>query len=95
MLHEKRFIRRTMPCGMVRYIFLFSCGHWLALGPLTGFAMNPARDFGPRLFLLMSGWGDKALGTDYYGLIVPIFATIAGGLIAGALYKNAIGKRFI
>ena len=67
----------------------------IALGPLTGFAMNPARDFGPRLFLLMSGWGDKALGTDYYGLIVPIFATIAGGLIAGALYKNAIGKRFI
>ncbi len=43
----------------------------------------------------MSGWGDKALGTDYYGLIVPIFATIAGGLIAGALYKNVIGKRFI
>jgi len=67
----------------------------IALGPLTGFAMNPARDFGPRLFLLMSGWGDKALGTDYYGLIVPIFATIAGGLIAGALYKNVIGKRFI
>ncbi|SUX61872.1 propanediol diffusion facilitator [Citrobacter braakii] len=26
-------------------------------GPLTGFAMNPARDFGPKLFAWMAGWG--------------------------------------
>lgn len=67
----------------------------IALGPLTGFAMNPARDLGPRLFLLMNGWGENALGENYYGLIVPIFATIIGGLIAGAFYKNVIKKYFI
>lgn len=67
----------------------------IALGPLTGFAMNPARDFGPRIFLLLSGWGSSALGEHYYGLIVPIFATILGGLIAGAFYKKIIGKQFI
>ncbi len=26
-------------------------------GPLTGFAMNPARDFGPKLFTWLAGWG--------------------------------------
>ncbi|QAT43403.1 MIP/aquaporin family protein [Aminipila luticellarii] len=67
----------------------------IALGPLTGFAMNPARDLGPRIFLLLSGWGSSALGEQYYGLIVPIFATILGGLIAGAFYKKVIAKHFI
>lgn len=67
----------------------------IALGPLTGFAMNPARDLGPRIFLLLSGWGNNALGEAYYGLIVPIFATIIGGLIAGAFYKKIIQKYFI
>jgi MIP family channel proteins len=67
----------------------------IALGPLTGFAMNPARDFGPRIFLMISGWGEKALGTNYYGLIVPIFATIIGGLIAGAFYQGIIKKYII
>ncbi|HWQ77297.1 MAG TPA: MIP/aquaporin family protein [Anaerovoracaceae bacterium] len=66
----------------------------IALGPLTGFAMNPARDFGPRIFLMIGGWGDTALGTNFYGLIVPIFATIIGGLIAGAFYKGVIKKYF-
>lgn len=26
-------------------------------GPLTGFAMNPARDFGPKIFTWLAGWG--------------------------------------
>jgi MIP family channel proteins len=31
-----------------------------ATGPLTGFAMNPARDFGPKLFTFFAGWGNIA-----------------------------------
>lgn len=31
-----------------------------SMGPLTGFAMNPARDFGPKLFAWMAGWGEIA-----------------------------------
>lgn len=32
-----------------------------ATAPLTGFAMNPARDFGPKLFTFLNGWGSVAM----------------------------------
>ncbi len=47
-----------------------------SMGPLTGFAMNPARDFGPKLFAFLAGWGDVAFtgGQDIPYFLVPIFA---------------------
>lgn len=66
----------------------------LSFGPLTGFAMNPARDFGPRLFLLLGGWGSAALGPNLYGLIVPIFGPIVGAIIAGAVWEKLIVPYF-
>ena len=35
-----------------------------SFGVLTGFAMNPARDFGPKLFVMLAGWGRFALGEN-------------------------------
>ncbi|WML55288.1 MIP family channel protein [Neobacillus sp. PS3-12] len=64
------------------------CG--ISFGPLTGFAMNPARDFGPRLFLIAAGWGTNVLGPHMYGLIVPIFGPIIGALFGGGVYKKLI-----
>ncbi|MGG2992123.1 MIP family channel protein [Paenibacillus macerans] len=62
----------------------------ISFGHLTGFAMNPARDLGPRLLLLLSGWGTNALGPNLYGLIVPVFGPIAGALAGGAVYHKLI-----
>ncbi|MGF1685304.1 aquaporin [Photobacterium japonica] len=64
-----------------------------ALGPLTGFAMNPARDFGPKFFAFLAGWGDVALtgGKDIPYMIVPIMAPILGAAFGGWLYPKAIG----
>jgi len=62
----------------------------IASGPLSGFAMNPARDLGPRLFVMINGWGSHAWGVNYYGILMPIVATILGGIIAGFLYKKVL-----
>lgn len=63
-------------------------------GPLTGFAMNPARDFGPKLFAWMAGWGDIAMtgGRDIPYFIVPIIAPLIGACAGAAIYKYLIGK---
>ena len=63
-------------------------------GPLTGFAMNPARDFGPKLFAWFAGWGDIAMtgGRDIPYFIVPIIAPIVGACAGAAVYRYLIGK---
>lgn len=67
-------------------LLVFSIG--LSLGGSTGYAINPARDLGPRLahFLLpISGKGDS----DWAYSWVPIVGPIIGG-IAGALFYKAL-----
>jgi glycerol uptake facilitator protein len=59
------------------------------IAPLTQACFNPARDFGPRLFASLAGWGTVALpGPRATGfLTVYIVAPVAGALAGGALYE--------
>ncbi|MCA2017510.1 aquaporin family protein [Vibrio tritonius] len=62
-----------------------------SLGPLTGFAMNPARDFGPKLFAYLAGW-DFAMtgGRDIPYFIVPIIGPIFGACFGAWAYPKFI-----
>lgn len=55
----------------------------LSLGGPSGYAINPARDFGPRIFGLLSG--TQGLFSDMYWLI-PLLAPIIGGLVGVFTY---------
>lgn len=58
------------------------------LGPLTMACFNPARDFGPRLFSALAGWGRVPFEANASGwLTVYIVAPILGGLLGGGLYR--------
>jgi len=63
-------------------------------GPLTGFAMNPARDFGPKIFTWFAGWGEIAMtgGRNIPYFIVPIIAPIIGACVGAAIYRYLIAK---
>ena len=67
-----------------------------SIGPLTGFAMNPARDFGPKMFAFIAGWDVVALtgGRSIPYFLVPIFAPVFGALSGSWLYKNVITSHF-
>ncbi|MFB9136781.1 aquaporin [Vibrio sp. AK197] len=63
-----------------------------SLGPLTGFAMNPARDFGPKLFAYLAGWDYALTGArDIPYFIVPILAPICGACFGAWVYPKFIG----
>ncbi|MGL5345779.1 MAG: MIP/aquaporin family protein [Peptostreptococcaceae bacterium] len=62
-----------------------------SFGVLTGFAMNPARDFGPKLFAMLAGWGSTALGENMYFLI-PIVGPIIGAIIGGFVFDKLVVK---
>jgi len=56
----------------------------LSLGGPSGYAINPARDFGPRLFGLLTG--TQGLFTGIYWLAAPIISPLIGGAVAPFLY---------
>lgn len=63
------------------------------LGPLTMACFNPARDFAPRVFSSLAGWGSVPFAANGHGwLTVYILAPLLGGLLGGGLY-SAFFKR--
>ena len=63
-----------------------------SFGSLTGFAMNPARDFGPKLFVSLAGWGRIGLPAPNNYFWVPIVGPIIGALCGGFVYDNCVRK---
>ncbi|AYD89250.1 aquaporin family protein [Actinomyces sp. 2119] len=62
----------------------------LSLGGPTGYAINPARDLGPRIahaFLPIPGKG----GSDWAYSWVPVVGPIVGGVAAGLIVPNLAG----
>jgi glycerol uptake facilitator protein len=70
-----------------------------SFGANAGYAINPARDFGPRLFAYFAGWGKVALPgsysspgfnfSDYFW--VPIVGPLIGGVIGIVIYDLFVG----
>ena len=66
------------------YVIILACG--MSFGGTTGYAMNPARDLGPRLAHACLPIKNKGTSNFAYGLVVPIFGPIIGALLAVGLY---------
>jgi glycerol uptake facilitator protein len=66
----------------------------MAFGGLHGFAINPARDFGPRLFTAVAGFKNNGLTDGVPVFWVPIVGPLLGGLIGAAAYDFGV-RRFL
>lgn len=68
-------------------------GIGMAWGTNAGYAINPARDFGPRLASFVTGYDGAwvtAAGDLYFW--IPIVAPLVGGLIGAGAYKVLIAR---
>lgn len=63
----------------------------LSMGFNSGYAVNPARDLGPRLFTAMAGWGVDVFTARKGWFLVPIFAPFIGTLIGVMVYQLMVG----
>jgi glycerol uptake facilitator protein len=63
----------------------------MSFGASTGYAINPARDLGPRILAAMEGWGDAAFPGDQGNLNdyfwIPIVGPIVGAIVGCILYE--------
>ncbi len=62
------------------------------IAPLTQACFNPARDWGPRIFAYVAGWGEIAIpGPNGIGCVtVYILAPIVGGILGVGLYERVV-----
>ncbi|MEU5593937.1 MIP/aquaporin family protein [Streptomyces sp. NPDC020298] len=72
----------------VLIVSLLVVGIGLSLGGPTGYAINPARDLGPRIVHTFLPIPNK--GTSDWGYAwIPVVGPLIGGLLAGLIYKAA------
>ncbi len=64
----------------------------MSFGGMHGYAINPARDFGPRLFTVVAGFKNNGLSDGRAVFWVPILGPMIGGLLGGLLYDFGIRK---
>ena len=62
-----------------------------SFGLNTGYAINPARDLGPRLWIALVSGGLSLTVNNFYTWI-PIVAPLAGGVAGAFIYDFTIGK---
>ncbi|WP_171117400.1 MULTISPECIES: MIP/aquaporin family protein [Streptomyces] len=68
----------------------------MSYGANAGYAINPARDFGPRLFAWVAGWQELAMPGTLSGAFsnyfwIPIVGPLIGGVIGVLVYDLFIG----
>jgi glycerol uptake facilitator protein len=87
--------RNTAPqANLAPFIIgLVVVGIGMVLGAAAGYAINPARDLGPRLAAWVSGWHSPFADQrgDFYAW-VPIVGPFIGGPLGGLIYDTFIGR---
>jgi len=84
---------RNRPAGPIGAPFAFALlimALGMAFGMNTGYAMNPARDFGPRLLTSIVGYGSKVFSLDNHYFWTPIAGPMLGGVIGVGIYTLLI-----
>jgi glycerol uptake facilitator protein len=66
----------------------------MSFGGMHGYAINPARDFGPRLFTVVAGFRNNGLTDGGHVWWVPVVAPLVGGVVGAGVYDLGI-RRFL
>ena len=65
----------------------------MTFGYNAGYAINPARDLGPRLFTAAAGWGSEVFRAGNGWWWVPSAGPLIGGVLGGLTYDLVVTNR--
>jgi MIP family channel proteins len=65
----------------------------MTFGFNAGYAINPARDLGPRIFTAVAGWGPDVFRAGNGWWWVPIAGPLIGGVLGGVVYDAFVTNR--
>jgi glycerol uptake facilitator protein len=73
----------------------------LSFGANAGYAINPARDFGPRMLAWFAGWKEVAMPGNYGNvntyfwipILGPLVGAVAGAFVYDGLIRNVLRAR--
>jgi glycerol uptake facilitator protein len=66
----------------------------MSFGAMHGYAINPARDLGPRLFTLLAGFRNNGITDGNRVWWVPVLAPLVGGVLGAGVYDFSV-RRFL
>jgi glycerol uptake facilitator protein len=64
----------------------------MSFGALHGYAINPARDLGPRLFIVLAGFKNNGITDGTNAWLIPLVAPFLGGIVGTAAYEFSIRR---
>merc|ERR1719244_1553123 len=64
----------------------------VCFGHNAGYAINPARDLGPRMFISLAGWGLSAFTAHNHWWWIPVVACHVGGVIGAFVFYFLIER---
>lgn len=80
--------KESLPLAALPFVlFLTVTGIGASLGMQTSYAINPARDFGPRLMTAIFYGSEVFTFRSHYWIWAPILAPMAGSVIGATIYE--------
>ncbi len=67
----------------------------ISFGGMYGYAINPARDLGPRLFAVVAGFKNNGLTDGTGAWLPPVVGPLLGGVLGTFAYDLTIGRALV
>jgi len=67
----------------------------ISFGGMNGYAINPARDLGPRLFCVVAGFQNNGLTNGTSVWLPPVLGPLVGGVLGALAYDLFIGRTLV
>jgi len=67
----------------------------ISFGGMNGYAINPARDLGPRIFAVLAGFPNNGLTDGTGAWLPPVIGPLVGGVLGAVAYDLLIGRTLV